>query len=106
MMPDWMKPQLKSRLLGETSVTTDTQMTSTLWQKVKRTKVPPDESERGEWRSWLKAQHSENKDHGIQSHHISWQIDGETMERVIDFIFLGSKSTAYGDRSHEKLWQT
>ena len=33
----------------------------------------------------------------------SWQIDGETMERVIDFIFLGSKSTAYGDRSHEKL---
>ena len=48
MMPDWMKPKLKSRLLGETSVTTDTQMTSTLWQKVKRTKVPPDESERGE----------------------------------------------------------
>ena len=36
----------------------------------------------------------------------SWQTDGETMERVIDFIFLGSKSTAYGDRSHEKLWQT
>ena len=33
----------------------------------------------------------------------SWQTDGETMERVIDFIFLGSKSTAYGDRSHEKL---
>ena len=33
----------------------------------------------------------------------SWQTDGETMERVIDCIFLGSKSTAYGDRSHEKL---
>ena len=28
-----------------------------------------DESERGEWKSWLKAQHSENEDHGIQSHH-------------------------------------
>ena len=28
-----------------------------------------DESERGEWKSWLKIQHSENKDHGIQSHH-------------------------------------
>ena len=27
----------------------------------------------------------------------SWQIDGETMETVIDFIFLGSKITAYGD---------
>ena len=31
----------------------------------------------------------------------SWQIDGETMETVRDFIFLGSKITAYGDRSHE-----
>ena len=31
----------------------------------------------------------------------SWQIDGETMETVIDFIFLGSKITADGDRSHE-----
>ena len=31
----------------------------------------------------------------------SWQIDGETMERVRDFIFLGSKITADGDCSHE-----
>ena len=31
----------------------------------------------------------------------SWQIDGETMERVTDFIFLGSKITADGDCSHE-----
>ena len=30
-----------------------------------------------------------------------WQIDGETMETVTDFIFLGSKVTAYGDCSHE-----
>ena len=30
-----------------------------------------------------------------------WQIDGETMERVTDFIFLGSKITADGDYSHE-----
>ena len=43
----------------------------------------------------------------------SWHIDGETMETVIDFIFLGSKITAHGDYSHEsketcsveeKLW--
>ena len=42
----------------------------------------------------------------------SWQIDGETMEIVTDFIFLGSKITADGDCSHEikrhsleeKLW--
>ena len=31
----------------------------------------------------------------------SWQIDGETMETVTDFIFLGSKITADGDRRHE-----
>ena len=31
----------------------------------------------------------------------SWQIDGETMDRVTDFIFLGSKITADGDCSHE-----
>ena len=31
----------------------------------------------------------------------SWQIDGETMETVTDFIFLGSKTTENGDCSHE-----
>ena len=31
----------------------------------------------------------------------SWQIDGETMETITDFIFLGSKITADGDCSHE-----
>ena len=31
----------------------------------------------------------------------TWQIDGETMETVINFIFLGSKITADGDYSHE-----
>jgi len=34
----------------------------------------------------------------------SWQIDGETMETVTDFLFLGSKITADGDCSHE--WPT
>ena len=32
---------------------------------------------------------------------MSWQIDGETMETVTDFIFLSSKITADGDRNHE-----
>ena len=45
----------------------------------------------------------------------SWEIDGETEEAVLDFIFLGSKITADGDCSHEikknaysegKLWPT
>ena len=32
----------------------------------------------------------------------SWEIDGETVETVADFIFLGSKITAHGDCSHAK----
>ena len=36
-MPDWMKHKLGSRLPGEISVTSDTQMIPPLWQKVKRT---------------------------------------------------------------------
>ena len=34
-------------------------------------------------------------------HNTSWQVDGETIETVTDFIFLGSKITADGDFSHE-----
>ena len=47
---------------------------------------------------------------------ISWEVDGETVETVSDFIYLGSKITADGDCSHEikkdayslegKLWPT
>ena len=72
-------------------------MTPPLWQKWRRTKKPVGESERGEWKSWLKAQHSENKDHGIWSHHFM----GNRWETVSDFIFLGSKITADGNCSHE-----
>ena len=42
---------------------------TTLLAEVKRAKKPLDESKRGEFKSWLKAQHSENEDHGIWSHH-------------------------------------
>ena len=48
----------------------------------------------------LKAQHSENEDHGIWSI-TSWQIDGETVETVADFILGGSKITVDSDCSHE-----
>ena len=56
----WMKHKLESRLPGEISTTSDMQMTPPFWQKVRGTQKPLDESERGEWKSWLKAQHSEN----------------------------------------------
>ena len=60
--------------------------------------LPLDES--GEWKSWLKAQHSENEDHGIWSHHFMgnrWGNSGNSVR----FYFLGSKITADGDCSHE-----
>ena len=38
-------------------------------RKQRGTKEPLDEGERGECKSWLKTQHSKNKDHGIRSHH-------------------------------------
>ena len=41
-----------------------------------------------------------NEDHDIWSHHFM-KIDGETMDTVTDFIFLGSKITADGDCSYE-----
>ena len=69
---------------------------------------------KGEWKNWLKAQHSKTKI--MASGPItSWEIDRETMETVSDFIFLGSKITADGACSYEikrrlllgeKLWQT
>ena len=65
-----------------------------------RTKEPLDESESGESKSWLKAQHSENKDHGIRPHHFMgnrWGNSGNSVR----LYFGGSKITADGDCSHE-----
>ena len=83
-------------------------------RKWKRTEEPLDDSERGEWKSWLKLNIQKTKI--MASGPItSWEIDGETVETVTDFIFLGSKITADGDCIHElkdacsleeKLWQT
>ena len=56
----WMKHKLESRLPREISITSDMQMTPPYGRKWRRTKEPLDESERGEWKIWLKTQHSEN----------------------------------------------
>ena len=88
-VPGWMKLKLESRLLGEISITSDTQMTPPLWWRWRGTKEPPDESERGEWQSWLKPNIQKTKiiASGPKT---SWQIDGETMETMTDFIFSGA----------------
>ena len=75
-------------------------MTPPLWQRVKKTKEPLDENERGERKIGLKLNIQKIKI--MASGPItSWEIDGETMEAVSDFIFLSSKITADGDCSPE-----
>ena len=69
-------------------------------RKWRGTKKPLDESERGEWKSWLKA-HIQKMKIMASCPITSWQIDGETVERVSDFILGGSKITADGDCNHE-----
>ena len=53
-------------------------------------------------KNWLKTQHSKKKIMAA-SPITSWQIDGETMETVMDFILLDSKITADGDCSHREI---
>ena len=74
-------------------------MTPPLCQKQRRNKEPLDESKRGEWKSWLKA-HIQKTKIMASGPITSWQIDGETVEIVADFIFLGSRITVDGDCSH------
>ena len=69
-------------------------------RKRRGTKEPLDEGERGEWKSWLKAQHWKNKDQDIWSI-TSWQIDGEVVETVAAFIFLGSKISVNSGYTHK-----
>ena len=67
-------------------------------RKLRWTKESPDESERGEWKSWLKTQHSKNWDHGIQFCHFMANRWGNHWNS--DSI-LGSKITVDSDYSYE-----
>ena len=91
-----MKHKLESKFPGGISITSDTQMAPTSWQKVKRN-----------WSLLMKVK-EESENTGlklnIQNTKImasgpitSWQIDGETVGRVTGLIFLGSKITTDGD---------
>ena len=53
-IPGWIKHKLKSRLPGEISITSDTQMIPPYGRKWRGTKESLEESERGEWKGWLK----------------------------------------------------
>ena len=106
-----MNHKLKSRLSGEISTTSDT-WDDTHGRKQGATKEPLDKGEKEEWKSWLKVQHSKTK---IMSSCpiTSWQMDGEKVETVTDFIFLASKIIAEVTVAIKiacflegKLWQT
>ena len=91
--------QARSRLLRKLSTTSYMQMMP-LWRKSRGTREPFDDGESGEWKSWLKIQHSENKGHGIWSHYLManrWGKDGKSDI----FYSIGSKITADSDCSHE-----
>ena len=97
-MLDWMTHKLESRLPGELSITSDyTNLMAESEEKLKSLliQVKEEHEEAG-----LKL--SIQKMKIIASGPItSWQIDGEKLKTVSDFIFLGSKITADGDCSHE-----
>ena len=82
-----MKHKLESRLLGEISITSDTQVIPPYGRMRRRTKVPLDESEKGEQKVGLKLNIPKTKI--MASGPItSWEIDGEAMETVTDFMIL------------------
>ena len=96
---DWMKHKLESRLPGEISITSDMQLTPPLWQKEELKSLLMKVKEESE-KVGLKLNIQKTKI--MASGPItSWEIDGETVETVSDFIFGGSQITADGDCSHE-----
>ena len=66
--------------------------TTLMAESKERTKEPLDESERGDWKSWFKTQHSENWDQGIWSHHFMtnrWENNGKSDRLYFLFLFFG-----------------
>ena len=99
-MLNWMKHKLESRLPGEISMTSDMQMTPLVAESKEELKSPLMKAKEESEKVGLKLNIQKTKI--MASGPItSWQIDGERVETVADFIFLGSKITADGDCSHD-----
>ena len=98
-MLGWMKHKLESRLPGEISITSDMQMTIMVGREEELKSVLMKVKEESE-KVGLKLNIQKTKIMA-SSPITSWQIDGETMETVTDFILGDSKITADGDCSHE-----
>ena len=99
-MLGWKKHKLESRLPGETSITSDMQMTPPLWQKVKKNLMKvKEESEKVGLK--LNIQKTKIMASGLIT---SWQIDWETVEKVSDFIFWGSIITLLACEMSAIVW--
>ena len=99
-MLGWIKHKRKSRLLGEISITSDADDTTLMAESEEELKSLLMKVKEKSEKAGLKLNIQKTKI--VASDPItSWQIDGETMETVTDFIFLGSKITADGDCRHE-----
>ena len=96
----WRKHKLESRLPGEISITSDMQITTLMAESEEELKSLLMKVKEESEKVGLKLNIQKIKIM-VSSPITSWQIDGETVETVADFIFLGSKSTADGDCSHE-----
>ena len=88
-MLGWKKHKLESRLPGQIAITWWHHPYGRKWRG---TKKPLDESERGEWKSWLRVQHSENEDHGIWSHHFMGNRWGNSGNSVRLYFWGAPKS--------------
>ena len=98
-MLDWKKHKLESRLPGEISITSDIQMVPPLWQKEELKSLLMKVKEESE-KVGLKLSIQKTKIM-VFGPITSWEADGETVETVADFIFLGSKITVDGNCNHE-----
>ena len=99
-MPGWMTHKLESRLLGKISAIRyldDTTLIAEIKEELKSLLMKVREESK---RAGLKLNIQKTKIMA-SSPITSWQIDGEKMETVSDFIFLGSKITADSDYSHQ-----
>ena len=87
-MLDWKKHKLESRLLGEISITSDMQMTTLMAESEEELKSLLMKVKEESGKNWLKAQHSENKDHGIWSHHFMGNRWGNSGNSVRLYFFV------------------
>ena len=90
-MPGWMNHNLKSRLLGEISQTQICKWYHFNDRKRRGTEEPLDESERAEWKKTGLKLNIQKTNIMASGHITSWQIDGEYVKIVSDFIFLAPK---------------